>query len=128
MNRCTPVTRHIFTETIDRLSVHLLLPLAHERTEIFAEMNLESEFGEASARRIWRRLHKASDIPRMRQDAKAAATNLTYDNLGLENIGVGFNDLYPDYYWLTFSGELNDYLEELRRRFGATNARGKEDE
>lgn len=121
MSRCTPVTRHIFAEAIDRLSVYHLLPLAHERTELYAEINLEVEFGEVKARRLWRRLHRGSDIPRMRQNAKAAATNLTYDNLGLENIGVGFNDLYPDYYWLTFSDELDDYLEELRRRFGAVN-------
>ena len=121
MSRRAPITRHIFIETIDRLSVHLLLPLAHERTELYAEYNLMAEFGERGAGRIWRRLHKTNVIEEMRQKAKAAATNLTYDNLGLENIGVGFNDLYPDYYWLTFSDELHDYLEKLRRRFGAVN-------
>ena len=118
MSRPIRLERHIFTETIDRLSVHLLLPLAHERTELYAEWNLEAEFGEVNAREIWRQLHETNAVEEMRQKAREAATNETYDNLGLENIGVGFNDLYPDYYWLTFSDELNDYLEGLRRRFG----------
>lgn len=128
MSRCTPVKRHIFTETIDRLSLHLLLPLAHERTELYAEWNLEAEFGEVKAREIWRQLHETNAVGEMRQKAREAATNETYDNLGLENIGVGFNDLYPDYYWLKFSDELDDFLEELRRRLGAAVTRGKEDE
>lgn len=118
MSRPIRLERHIFTETIDRLSVHLLLPLVHERTELYAEWNLEAEFGEVKAREIWRQLHETNAVEEMRQKAREAATNETYDNLGLENIGVGFNDLYPDYYWLTFSDELNDYLEGLRRRFG----------